>query len=212
MALPCSGKKDGQVNVFIDLTLYGPLGAQTDETDKKSTSGATTKLRLKRSKTCTVSDNDPVKTVSGGGTGTGVRKEDLPPSTPPHMVFLGALLSAVIVIVFLIICVVIIHMRSRNKLPGASKSGKAHYTCGGPSASATSTTTFMAQQLQQQQQQQLHIYEPIPALPHPHFNMGKMDSILIVFGIWVFLPFCRPRVYLEITKFLSPIDSRPLLL
>jgi hypothetical protein len=26
---------------------------------------------------------------------------------------------------------------------------------------------------QQQQQQQQHIYEPIPAMANPHFNMGK---------------------------------------
>ena len=166
--MPCSGRKEGKVDILIDLTLFGPLGAVQEE-DKKSP--ATTKLRLKRSKTCTSSENGTPGPPKGDNTGSGgVRRDDLPhaSATPPHMLFLGAVLSAVIVIVLLVICVVIIHMRSRNKLPGSSKSAKTPPPSG-PSASATSTTMFMQQQQQQQQQQQ-HIYEPIPAMSHPQYN------------------------------------------
>jgi len=172
VALPCSDRKEGKVNILIDLTLFGSLGNSLQDDDKKSP--LTTKLRLKRSKMCTVAETGTAKSGPGSGPSGGVRREDLTPTTPPHMVFLGALLSAVIVIVLLIICAVVIHMRSRNKFEPIS--AKTPPPCG-PSASATSTTTFMQQQQQLQQQhqqlqlqQQHHIYEPIPAMALPQYN------------------------------------------
>ena len=177
VSLPCSGKKGGQVQIFIDLTLVGPLGSlQSVDEDKKS-SPASTKLRLRRSKNCTTLFDDvgskPGSSV--GSSGSGVQRDTLQPSTPPHMVFLGAVLSAVIVIVLLVICAIVIHMRSRNKFPANPRSAQQQQLhTHGPSASATSTTTFMPQlHQQQQQQQQLLIYEPHPPLPNPHYSLGN---------------------------------------
>lgn len=142
------------------------VGINSEGASEAKKSPPVTKLRLRRSKTCTSGSSSDHPANGNTSSGGGGRRDEVPAGSSPHMVFLGALLSAVIVVVLLIIVVVIIHMRSRNKFP--SPATKSAPPLSGPSASATSTTTFM--------QQQQHIYEPIPAMTmmHPAYNTNSL--------------------------------------
>lgn len=70
VALPCSGVKFGTVFINIDLTFVGSLGAGVPEgelSDKKSP--PTTRLRLKRSKTCSENNGNNLSTGFQGSQG-----------------------------------------------------------------------------------------------------------------------------------------------